>query len=134
MKRNAYKVMCYTQEENKITAGANSNLTYDLNELLDGKPLEMPGNGCYVAPNKEYVLDYYSGLAENEVLLKFEYDDKNIITGNINDQEPEISISSLKLIEAYKLDEGEVVCKIEPIKNKTSKVSKSRKNINKMRF
>lgn len=89
-----YKVM--KKEDNIILSGANSNLKFNINS----KYIEMPGNGLYVSTNKEYVLDYYSGLSDEEVLLTIEFDEKDIIWGKetLQDKEPEVSVKKGKIL------------------------------------
>ncbi len=120
MKVVGYKVMALEEDGKTIRAGANSRLNYDLDNLLNGEVLEMPGNGCYIGLNKEYVLDYYSGLADDEVFLQFEFDPKDITTGNINDLEPELSVTKLHLKKAEILKDGEIVEEYKP-KQKSSR-------------
>lgn len=76
-------------ENGLLVAGANSILKYP---TKIGTIIRMPGNGIYLSPNREYVMDYYSGLADDEVLLTFSFNIKDITTGNINDKEPELSV------------------------------------------
>ena len=82
-------------ENGRLISGANSRLTYPA-EI--GAIIDMGGNGIYISPNRDYVLDYYSGLSDEEVLITFEYDVADIITGNLTDREPEISVSKAKII------------------------------------
>lgn len=92
-KEIGYKVMRY--ENGILIAGANSKLTFKP-EL--GKTISMPGNGIYMSPNKEYVLNYYSGLADNEVLITFEFDINDITFGNLTDKEAEVAVKQAKII------------------------------------
>ena len=64
-----YKVM--RVEGDKIVAGADSRQTFPFPKI--GSTIKMKGNGIYLGPSKEYVLDYYSGLAEKEILITFEF-------------------------------------------------------------
>ena len=100
MKGIGYKIMRF---ENKVlVSGANSRLSFP-SEI--GAIVKMGGNGIYMSPNKEYVIDYYSGLAENEKLIGFEYNTDDIITGNLEDKEPEISVNQAKIISIEDIDE-----------------------------
>jgi hypothetical protein len=78
----------------------------------------MGGNGIYMSPNKDYVIDYYSGLAENEKLIGFEYNIDDIITGNLEDKEPEISVNKAKIISIEDIDDE----MSESIKSKIKKL------------
>lgn len=90
-----YKVMHVSDDYKYIISGANNRLRF----AMEVKSISMPGNGIYIGTDKEYVLDYYSGLHDNEVLLTVEFDENTIITGNINDSEPEISVSYVRIID-----------------------------------
>jgi hypothetical protein len=89
-------------ENGILIAGANSKLTFKP-EL--GKTISMPGNGIYMSPNKEYVLNYYSGLADNEVLITFEFDINDITFGNLTDKEAEVAVKQAKIINLEPLED-----------------------------
>lgn len=89
-----YKVMPLSDDGQQILSGANSRLSFP----LDTCELSMPGNGIYLALSKEYVLDYYSGLSEREVLLTLEFNESDILSGNIEDKEPELSVGKVTII------------------------------------
>ena len=108
MKKIGYKVMPFNDDGLTVKAGANSRLNYTLEDLEVGKEIKMPGNGIYIGINKKYVLDYYSELAEKELLLTFEFDINDIITGNINDREPELSLSSVTILNTNIIIDGEI--------------------------
>lgn len=86
-----YKFM--RTEGGSLISGANSNLKY---ELLIGSTISMPGQGVFLSSNEEYVLDYYSGLSDNEVLLtlSFKKEDIKFGMGCLNDSQPEIGVSN----------------------------------------
>tara|TARA_B110000977_G_C11010133_1_gene467331 strand:+ start:621 stop:1349 length:729 start_codon:yes stop_codon:yes gene_type:complete len=85
-----YKVMPLINGE--ISSGANARLNLDIKV---GKVLTMPGNGIYLSLNKQYVLDYYSELADDEVLITFKFNTKDITTGDITDRETELSVKKV---------------------------------------
>ena len=88
-----YKVM---RAENKgmISGADSSQVTPWTSERLS-----MPGNGVYLSTSREYVLDYYSGLADNEVLIKLDFNPLHITTGNLTDRDVEISVPSAKILQ-----------------------------------
>jgi ribosomal protein S18 acetylase RimI-like enzyme len=92
-KEIGYKVMRY--ENGMLIAGANSKLKF---KAEIGKTISMPGNGIYMSPNKEYVLNYYSGLADSEVLITFEFNTNDITFGNLTDKESEVAVKQAKII------------------------------------
>jgi len=100
MKGIGYKVMRFENEV--LVSGANSRLSFP---SKIGTIIKMGGNGIYISPNKNYVIDYYSGLAENEKLIGFEYNIDDIITGNLEDKEPEISVKQAKIISIEDIDD-----------------------------
>lgn len=97
-KKIGYKVMRY--KNGVLIAGANSRLSF---KPEIGKVMLMPGNGIYMSPNKEYVLDYYSGLADEEVLITFEFDIEDITFGNLTDRESEIAVKQAKIIDIQQI-------------------------------
>lgn len=101
MKGIGYKIMRFENEI--LVSGANSRLSFP---SKIGTIVKMGGNGIYMSPNKDYVIDYYSGLSENEKLIGFEYNTDDIITGNLEDKEPEISVNQAKIISIEDINEG----------------------------
>lgn len=95
-----YKVMKTSQDGTKLISGANSDIVWD----AKCQEVTMKGNGIYMSNNKEYVLDYYSGLADNEALITFEFDKENITFGNLEDREVEIAVKKAKIINIEYLD------------------------------
>lgn len=85
-----YKVMRISQGQ--LVSGANKVLNY---KARVGEVIQMPGNGIYLSTVKDYVLDYYSGLADDEVLLTLSFDKRDITTGDITDKEPELSVKKV---------------------------------------
>lgn len=97
-KRIAYKVMRY--ENGFLISGANSNLTFP---AKIGQIVVMSGQGVFISPNKQYVIDNYSGLADSELLITFEFDTNDIQFGNLTDREPEVGVSKAKIINLEKI-------------------------------
>ena len=100
MKGIGYKIMRFENEV--LVSGANSRLSFP---SKIGTIVKMGGNGIYMSPNKSYVIGYYSGLAENEKLIGFEYNIDDIVTGNLEDKEPEISVNQAKIISIEDIDD-----------------------------
>lgn len=109
-KQLAYKVMPVIDGE--LTSGRNKNL--GAFELRRGAVIRMPGNGIYMSPNRDYVLTHYAGLADEEVLLTLKYDTDEIITGNLEDREPEISVPKATIVKVEYLLEGELQRQTKP--------------------
>lgn len=128
MKVVGYKVMGFQDDGETIRSGRNGNLTYGLDSFKEGNVIEMPENACYLGMDKDYVMDYYSGLAEKEILLKLEFDSNDIITGDITDKEPELSVSKVHIVEAHLIEDGEITNKIS--QKETKKTKRKRKTSN----
>lgn len=89
-----YKIMRY--ENGRAIAGADSRQSF---EPKIGATVTMRGNGIYMGTDKQYVLSYYSGLADEEILLTFEFDPNAITLGNLTDREVEIAVPSAKIVD-----------------------------------
>ena len=77
--------------DKKIMAGANSRLTFPL-PFKPGQKIRMLGKGIFMSLNKAYVMTYYSGLADEEVLVTFRFDPDSLKSGNLTDRETEFSV------------------------------------------
>ena len=105
----AYKVMPI-DDSGEVISGADSRQKFGV--LKSGDTIEMVGDGVFVGATPEYVMDFYSGLAENEVLVKVEADINNIKTGQtaLSDREPEPSFSKVKVVSVNQVTkDGEVI-------------------------
>lgn len=82
--------------------------------------------GLYLGTTKEFVKTYYTDLTDDsDLLLVYEFDEKDIKVGNVNDTAGEIIVSKAVLKAIFKLeDDQEVEFKIE---NKNN-IQKSLKN------
>lgn len=95
-----YKVMRYDPNTGKVIAGADSRLSFIPNI---GQKMSMPGNGIYMSTDRNYVLTYYSELADHEVLITFEFDPNHITFGNLTDRETEFAVPSARIKNIEKL-------------------------------
>jgi len=89
-----YKVMSHTPNKKWLLSLADNTKRYSVSESV----IRMPGQGIYLGLLKEFVLDYYSGLSENEVLVTFEFMESNILTGNITDRESVVTVSEAIIV------------------------------------
>jgi hypothetical protein len=96
-----YKVM-RVDDDGNLVSGADSRYSFS----PDAETIEMGGQGVFINNNPQYVLDYYGGLADNEVLLKVEFDKNDIKFGDPHDVEPEIGVSKVRILERTPLTEG----------------------------
>jgi hypothetical protein len=101
-----YKVMKF--DNDKIISGADNRQAFNLEV---GSTIEMTGNGIYLGVNKEYVHSYYAGLADIEVMLTLEFNKSDIITGQLTDKEPELSVRKAKILNTELIVDGEYVKK-----------------------
>lgn len=97
-----YKVMAL--ENGVLRSGADSRQTFDMSP---GTTISMPGDGVFLSNNPDYVMDYYSGLADDEVLIevKFNKDDINFGESAFNDREPEIGVSDVEIVSVTPVDD-----------------------------
>lgn len=84
----AYKVM--RLEGNQLISGANSRLKIPLKK---GYLIKFPSPGLYLTLNRQYALNYYSGLADQEVLVRVLFNPKDVLAGNLTDKETEFAVS-----------------------------------------
>ena len=105
-----YKVM--RVDGGRLRSGADSRQTFPLKR---GTVLRMPGLGLYLAPARQYVLDHYSGLADEEVLLTLEFDPSKLTSGNLSDREPELSVREATIV-GYEVLRTDNPARIEAIK------------------
>jgi hypothetical protein len=89
-----YKVM--RKKGEYAVSGADSRQRFPLRK---GSKIRMPGYGIYLTPHRQYALDYYSGLHDEEVLLKLKYKPSQIAFGNLQDREPEIAVPEAVLVD-----------------------------------
>lgn len=94
-----YKVM--RREGGRLISGADSRQSFAARR---GTVIRMPGNGIYTSPNRDYVITYYSGLADDEVLLTLEADEGDMVWGNLTDREAEASFSRVKIVDIEPLE------------------------------
>lgn len=88
-----YKIMRY--EDGRAISGADSRQSF-IPKV--GAIVSMTRHGIYMGTSKDYVLTHYSGLADEEILLTFEFDPNTITVGNLTDREPEIAVPSAKIV------------------------------------
>ena len=93
MKRVGYKVM--ELRGDRLVSGADRRQSIPARV---GHVIKMPGMGVFLSPNRQFVIDYYSGH-DDEALLSLEFDDKDITSGNLTDREPEVSVRKAKIVD-----------------------------------
>ena len=70
----------------------------------------MSGAGIFISNDPNYVTDYYSARETSEdakeVLIKYEFDEADIKSGKLqlNESQPEISISKGKVVQVFELE------------------------------
>lgn len=100
-----YKVMRY--EKGKAISGADNRQGF---KVRKGYVIRMHGKGTFLSTNKQYVLDYYGGHNDREVLLTLEFDKKHITSGanTLDDREPELTVSQAKILD-FKIMDNEAM-------------------------
>lgn len=95
-----YKVM--KREGTYLVSLSDPNLKF--NDPAPGDVLlASPFPGFWVAPSKKYCLTHYASGegekgGENEVILRMYIDRQDIAKGEITDREPELSVTSARLL------------------------------------
>lgn len=108
-----YKVMAQNKN-GELVSGADNRQVVGQPDL--GSTISMPGSGVYLSNNPQYVLDYYSNLAEHEVLLKLSFIKEDIVDGiqQLNDNNPEIGVRNCNIEDFMALDADFVLPDPEP--------------------
>jgi len=89
----AYKVM--KLEGDYLVSGANSRLRVPLKK---GEEIKFPSPGIYLTLSKQYALEYYSGLADQEVIIQVLFNPKDVLVGNLTDKDTEFAVSKCTLL------------------------------------
>ena len=89
-----YRVMLYDEITNRAISGADCRCSV---ELKEGRTIQY-GKGHFVTPFPEYAKKHYA-VHEQNVLLKVLCLKSDIISGSLDDKEPEISIKKSILID-----------------------------------
>ena len=96
-----YKVLY--RVHGKLVSKADKRLVYP---AVVGQVVKMPPPGIFLSTKKQYVLDYYSDGPDaeydepgmEEVLLTLEFSPKDILRGNLTDEDPEAAVSSARVV------------------------------------
>lgn len=85
-----YKVMMI--KDGKLTFGADNRISFN---PIAGTSITMPGEDVYLKNSKQHAIDHYSGLADDEALIKIRFNKEDIRTGldQFDQFESEISVS-----------------------------------------
>lgn len=97
----AYKVMSYNPSTMNLVSTADQNLVFSAGP---GDTLRMGGQGIYMSTNKNFVMTYYSELAEYEALVTFKFNPADITSGNITDRESEFTVPYAKIVDIKYLE------------------------------
>ncbi len=91
-----YKVMAYDPTTSTAFSLADDKTKIP---LVIGNNVSIEGNGLYLSNSEDFVKTYYGGLTDkDEILIKFEYNPKDIITGNDQDKESEFTVKNAKIL------------------------------------
>jgi len=97
-KNFGYKIVAY--ENGKAFSIYDQDITI---ETEKGSVIEDP-NGIYLGTSEDFVMTYYTGLTDyDDLLLTYQYDDKDIIKGNKNDKDSEIIVTKAVLVDAKRV-------------------------------
>lgn len=91
-----YKTMRF--RDGRAISAADSRQNF---EVRKGYTIRMPGAGVYLSTNRQFVLKYYTGLDDSEVVLTLEFDPRNILAGreSLKDRESELTVSAAKILD-----------------------------------
>jgi hypothetical protein len=99
-----YKVVKYDDNAEEAKSLMDGDFIY---QLEPGSVIKSK-QGVYLGTSKKFVLDYYSGLTDDqELLLTFEYNPRDLIKGN-PDEDGEIKVQRAKLYDVEKLNADEL--------------------------
>jgi hypothetical protein len=94
-----YRCMMYDKTTNRAISGADSRCSI---ELKEGRTVQY-GEGHFVTPDPEYAKTHYA-VHDHNVLIKVLCAKTDIISGSLDDIEPEISIKKSMLLDWIVLD------------------------------
>lgn len=81
---NGYKIVGYnpkTKSAYSLYGGINSPISLKIGETTTYK-----GQGLFLGNSKEYCLTFFSGLAENELLLTYEFNKNDLLSDKDQDE------------------------------------------------
>jgi hypothetical protein len=88
-----YRVMRYDPKSNRAISGADSRFGIDLKE---GGIMDY-GEGHFLSNDPTYAKDYY-GSHDNNVLIKAEFSPEDVLSGSLDDVQPEISVAKSRIV------------------------------------
>ena len=91
-----YKVMRYDPQRREAVSMADSRQRF---QLVRGVRIAPRWPGLFLSPNRDYVLDYYAGHNDEEVLLVFNFDPRDVTRGNLLDREAEVAVREARLVD-----------------------------------
>ena len=96
-----YRCMRYDPTTGKAISGANSR---EYITLKQGMIIDYD-EGHFITPYAQYAIDYY-GVHDHNVLLAVQFNEADILSGDMDDRDPEISVSK-SILKDFKTFEGE---------------------------
>lgn len=96
----AYKVM--RKIKGRLHSLAHNHHTFS-SEI--GTAISMSGRGVWLSTNKQFVLSYYSGNHDDEVLLQVMYSHHDITSGNDVDNENVFTVPRCAIINVLEIGE-----------------------------
>lgn len=117
-----YRIVSIDENDKVTTLTTQSADNLQKVNIIIGTIEEPLKTGLYLGTTKDFVKTYYTDLTDNEdLLLVYEFDEKDIKKGNLTDRPSEIIVSKAKLKAVFRLineEEIEFKAKIKNIKNK----------------
>jgi len=89
-----YRAMRYDPKPGKAVSGADSRHSVD---LIKNAPMKY-AQGHFLTNDPEYAKDYYA-VHDHNVLIKVEFDPSDVLSGDLDDAQPEISVRQSKILD-----------------------------------
>jgi len=96
-----YRVMRWDPERGMAVSGQDARQAFELD--LVGVHRAQPGKGFFLTDKGSYALDHYL-VHDDNVLLTYVFHPDHVVSGSLDDLEPEISVSEAVLLDAVRLD------------------------------
>lgn len=122
-----YRIVSINDKNEVTTLTTQSHRLPQKVDITIGTVEEPEKTGLYLGTTKDFVKTYYTDLTDDsDLLLVYDFDEKDIKEGNINDSAGEIIVSKAVLKAIFKLEnDEEIEFKIER-KNNNKKTFKNK--------
>ncbi len=95
-----YRACSYDPETNELVSGADSRQRLP---AVQGSLHRMTGQGMFLAAVERYAIDHYANHDLNAI-CRYAFSPSDVVTGSLDDREPEISVRSAELLDFHVID------------------------------